>query len=209
MNKNEFFKPTPLYKEFMILDLISKEPDITQREMSSRLYVSVSMINTYLDDYESRGLIKRDYISSKDVNYSITKAGIERIKVLNIGYLKASQEIYRSAEENIVSFLNQIIRKGFKKIILYGAGEVAESLLQVIRNDNAIPISIVALVDDDTKKQGLLIGNIPIINLNNIDNYSYDGILISSYTNNSIIFQNLLDKNFKKKSIICFFENFI
>ena len=208
MNKNEFFKPTPLYKEFMILDLISKVPDITQREMSSRLNVSVSMINTYLDAYESQGFIKRDYVSSKDVNYSITKKGIERVKVLNFGYLKASQEIHRSAEENIIAFLNQIISKGFKRIILYGAGEVAESLIQVIRNDDKIPVTIVAFIDDDPKKQGLRIGNSPIIKLDDIYQIKHDGILVSSYSNNAQIYQKLLVFKYEQKKIIRFFDNY-
>jgi DNA-binding MarR family transcriptional regulator len=205
MNKNEFFKPTPLYKEFMILDLISKEPDITQREMSSRLYVSVSMINTYLDTYETNGLIKRDHVSSKDVNYSITKNGMERLKLLNFGYLKASQGVYRSAKENIISFLNQIIQKGFKKILLYGAGEVAESLLQVIHNDGTIPISVEALIDDDPKKQGSFMWNTPVIKEEEIGLYPHDGILISSYLNNEQIYQKLLAVKYDKKKIVRFF----
>lgn len=205
MNPNEFFKPTPLYKEFMILDLIAKEPDITQRVMSRRLNVSVSMINTYLETYEIKGLIKRDYVSSKDVNYSITKNGIERLKLLNIGYLKASQGVYRSAKENIVSFLEQIIQKEFKKILLYGAGEVAESLLQVISYDRSIPISIIAVIDDDPRKQGLLLWNTPIIKEEDIILYPHDGILISSYTNNEQIYQKLLAKKYDKKKILRFF----
>ena len=34
MHDNHFFKPTPLYKEFMILDLIEKDANITQRKLS-------------------------------------------------------------------------------------------------------------------------------------------------------------------------------
>jgi DNA-binding MarR family transcriptional regulator len=52
MGDNSFFKPTLLYKEFMILDLIEKNKDITQREISESIGVAVSMINSYLDEYE-------------------------------------------------------------------------------------------------------------------------------------------------------------
>jgi FlaA1/EpsC-like NDP-sugar epimerase len=206
MDHNEFFKPTPLYKEFMILDLISKEPDITQREMSSRLHVSVSMINNYLDAYESQGNIIREYISSKDVKYSITKQGLERVKVLNMGYLKASQSTLQSAKENIVVFLDQIIRKGFKTIILYGAGEVAEIILQVIRNNDQIPIVVAAIIDDDPGKQGKILVKTPIIRINEIPQYKHDGILISSYTNNDQIYKKLLSANYAQEKIFTFFS---
>jgi len=36
----------------MILDLIEKNAQVTQREMSQAIGVATSMINSYLDDYE-------------------------------------------------------------------------------------------------------------------------------------------------------------
>src|SRR5690606_23500170 len=136
MKNAQYFKPTPLYKEYMILDLIEKNRNITQRELSENINASVSMINSYLDIYEKSGLIIRRYISDKKIEYIITKKGIERKKVLNIGFLKASHKIYSNAKENIKQFLNQLICKGYKDILLYGAGEVAELLLLVLNDDD-------------------------------------------------------------------------
>ena len=45
MKSAQYFKPTPLYKEYMILDLVEKTPNITQRELSKNIGASVSMIN--------------------------------------------------------------------------------------------------------------------------------------------------------------------
>ena len=50
MSNNTFFKPTALYKEFMILDLIEKNKHITQREMSKQIGAAVSMVNGYIKD---------------------------------------------------------------------------------------------------------------------------------------------------------------
>ena len=111
MNDNTFFKPTPLYKEFMILDLIEKNKDITQREISETVGVAVSMVNHYLDEYEKKKYIRRKYRSTKTVEYFVTKKGVERKQLLNIKYLGASLKIYNSAEENIRVFLNNIIEK--------------------------------------------------------------------------------------------------
>jgi len=206
MNDNQFFKPTPLYKEFMILDLIEKDSKITQRVMSDCLNVSVSMINQYLDEYEEKGFVKRKYISTKTVQYYITKKGLERKKVLNIGFLNSSQKIYTSAKSNIQDFLNQIIEKGFKRILLYGAGEVAEIFLQVIIGDKNIPIKVVAVIDDDCSKQGQFLLSTPIMSLDLINNINHDGILIASYTNKNQILINLLNHNHDRNKILNFFE---
>jgi DNA-binding MarR family transcriptional regulator len=203
---NSFFKPTILYKEFMILDMISKQPDITQRDIGETIGIAVSMVNNYLDEYEKNDYIKREYQSLKTVNYRLTKKGHQRIQLLNIWYLESSNDIYESAKSNIVIFIKKIIEKGFKRIILYGAGEVAETLLQVIQNDHKIPISIVALIDDDPKKQGLMIGNTPILKIEDVDLVEHDGILISSYTNSNLIYLKLDASNYDKKKIIKFFD---
>lgn len=205
MDKEQFFKPTPLYKEFMILDLISKNSEVTQRVMAEGLDVSVSMINLYLEDYEKRKLIRREYRSPKDVRYEITKKGLERKKVLNIGFLKSAQTIYYPARDNILAFLDQIVQKGFKKILLYGAGEVAEILLQVIFGSQEKELVVLAIIDDDLEKQGKNFMNVPVISREQMSSYEYDGILISSYSNHSVIFQKIKQIISDEKKILNYF----
>ena len=207
MSDNQFFKPTVLYKEYMILDMIEKNPNITQREMSKTIGIAVSMINDYLSIYEKDKLIKRKKHSTKTVEYFVTKKGSERRKLLNIWYLKSSNNIYIQAKDNIISFLNQIIDKGFKKIILYGAGEVAEIMLQVMNDDNQIPLEVVAVIDDNKDRVGAKLVNIPIITLNELSKYNHDGIMISSYKHHETIHNNLVKIDYPKSKIIHFFDN--
>jgi DNA-binding MarR family transcriptional regulator len=206
MSDNSFFKPTLLYKEFMILDLIEKDAHITQREISKTIGVAVSMVNHYLDNFEKKALIKRKKHTTKTVEYFVTKKGVERKKVLNISYLNASLNIYKSAKENIVEFLDQIIAKGYKNILLYGAGEVAEILLQSIISDNNIPIKILGIIDDDLEKQNNSLLNTKIISIDEMKNIKHDGILISSYTNNELIHSKLKQFNYDNNKIIQFFD---
>ena len=207
MSDNQFFKPTVLYKEYMILDMIEKNPNITQREMSKTIGIAVSMINDYLNIYENDKLIKRKKHSTKTVEYFVTKKGSERRKLLNIWYLKSSNNIYIQAKDNIISFLNQIIDKGFKKIILYGAGEVAEIMLQVMNDDNQIPLEVVAVIDDNKDRVGDKLVNIPIITLNELSKYIHDGIMISSYKHHETIHKNLVKIDYPQNKIIHFFDN--
>jgi len=206
LSDNSFFKPTLLYKEFMILDLIEKNAKITQREIAKHVGIAVSMTNFYLDDYEKKGLIKRKKHSTKNVEYFVTKKGVERKKVLNISYLNSSLKIYKSAKTNIVKFIDQIIDKGFQNILLYGAGEVAEILLQTIITDKTIPLKILGIVDDDKNKQNHKLLNTNIISIDDMLNIEHDAILISSYTNNDLILNKLQQINYDNNKILQFFD---
>src|SRR5690625_3201712 len=118
-----YFIPTAKHKKYLVLDIISKNSDLTQREIASLAAISLSMVNQYLTDYESDGYIVKEYITKKSVKYLLTDKGLEYMKVLNIGYLSETQKLYNKAKEDIYSFLNRMINKGYKDIIFYGAGE--------------------------------------------------------------------------------------
>lgn len=206
LSDNNFFKPTVLYKEYMILDMIEKNSNITQREISKSIGIAVSMTNDHIDEFEKKGLVKRKKHSTKNVEYFVTKKGSERKKVLNIAYLSASQQLYNSAKENIESFLIQIENKGFKNILLYGAGEVCEILLNAIKSSKVVNIKAQAIIDDNFEKIGNKIGSTSIISRDVISSYEHDGILISSYTNNESIYNKLMQVGYSKDKIIQFFS---
>ena len=206
MNQNPFFKPTPLYKEFLVLDLIEKHPSITQREISEVIGSSVSMVNAYIDQYEKEGYLKRHYTSKIDVEYRISKKGREQRKLLNINYLNATQTLYNSAKENIEAFILQLETKGFHRILLYGAGEVAEILLHAIKSRVHNLLTVVGIIDDDSKKIGLTLVDIPIISRDMMHQVSFDGILISSYTNREQIKQQLQLLDYPNSNILEFFD---
>lgn len=206
MDIYSFFKPTPLYKEFVILDLIENEKRITQRILSNHLGVSVSMINVYLDECEKSDYIKRVYTNPKIVKYIVTKKGIERRKVLNIRYLETSYHMNQRARKNIDSFITTIINKGYKTIMLYGGGEVAEILLQTISLNKFIPLKIIAVIDDDIGKQKKELQDTIIIDKSEIFRYKHDGILISSYIHREVIFDNLVQLKYNQNNIIHFFD---
>ncbi len=206
MTNNPFFKPTPLYKEFMILDMIEKDPHITQRQMSQELGVAVSMVNSYLDTYEQAGYLKREYKSSKSVEYLITKSGIERKEVLNIGFLKSAQLLYNTAKENIVSYLNRIADQGFTNILLYGAGEVAEIMLNAIVFDNSSRVKILGVIDDNEEKYGTQIVGSNILPPSELANINHDGVLVSSYTNQTMIIARLKNLNEPDSKVLSFFN---
>jgi DNA-binding MarR family transcriptional regulator len=206
LSENTFFKPTVLYKEYMILDMIEKNPNITQREMSKAIGIAVSMINDHLDTYEKDKLIKRKKHTTKTVEYFVTKKGSERRKLLNIWYLKSSQMVYKSAANNILTFLNGLVNKGYKNILLYPAGEVTEIILKVINESPDCKINVVAIVDDDLSRRNTLLLDKSIIAKEDVSNYEHDSILISSYKHHQALLSNLLSINYPTIKITQFFD---
>ena len=205
MEKCSFFKTTPLYKEFSLLSAISRDKHITQRDIASKMNVSVTMVNFYLDEYEEKGLIKRVYHGTKSIDYFVTDKGEERRKELSIRYLESALDVYNEAKLSCNVIFKKLRIKNFKKILFYGAGEVCEMLLSVLNSDQSIDLDVIAVIDDDNKKIGEKILDKDIIPLNELTNLSYDGILISTYTHTDTIYQKLIEQNIDKEKIVSFF----
>jgi predicted transcriptional regulator len=204
--KNPFLKATPLYKEYAILEFLSKDSNITQRAIAKQLDSSLSMVNQYLEEYEKNELLIKEYKSTKYIEYKLTRKGHLRLKELNIKYLESIRKIYLSAKGDVLRFLYQLVKNGYRNILLYGAGEVAELTLQVLSEEKTLPIYVKAIVDDDESKQNTKILGISVISSLHIKEYDVDGIFISSYGHSKTIKKKLLNMNYSMDTIFDYFE---
>lgn len=191
---NQFYKPTPLYKEYLILNLISHNDSITQRVISDELKIAVSMVNKYLKEYEESGYLDIHYISDKKVEYRLTEKGEDRIRFLNIGFLSSSTQVYDEARKSVLETLDRVINPNSRSVLMYGAGEVAGIILDVLRNELISNFKVVAVIDDDEDKQGKFISNVEIISLDKLEEYDFDEILVSSYKQQDQIINRLRGK---------------
>lgn len=202
----KFFSPTSELKELLLLQHIEEKPDTTQKEIASVISGAASMVNVYIDNLEEEGFMERDYKSAKLVYYNITPEGVKRKNFLLISYMGELLDLYRLAKENVEEFLKDLEEKGYKNILLYGAGEVAETILSVIRDKETDSSKVLAVIDDDIhKKDGELLGH-KIILPEEIENYEHDAIVITSYTFEDEILMRLGELGYPEERVTRFFS---
>lgn len=202
----KFFSPTSELKELLLLQHIEKNPDTTQKEIASIINGAASMVNVYIDNLEEKNYMTRDYKSSKIVDYRITPEGVKRKNFLSITYLHELLELYRLAEENIESFLVKLEDKGYRNILLYGAGEVAETLLGVIKDRRDKPLKVLGIIDDNKIRRNEELLGYKIISIDEIEEYKHDGIIITSYTFEDDIRKRLEEIEYPGERIERFFS---
>ncbi|HBH13274.1 MAG: Uncharacterized protein XD91_0504 [Clostridiales bacterium 38_11] len=187
----KFFNPTSELKELRLLQHIESKFDCTQKELSEVVGAAVSMINQYINALEQKGLIIRKYRSSKTVHYFVTPEGLKRKNYLLITYTKELLDLYKLAKSNVKSYIFEVKDKHYRKILLYGAGEVAETILSVLRDTEENGLQVVAVIDDDQAKIGGSMMGYPIISSQDIHDYIHDVIVVTSYAYEDTILDNL------------------
>lgn len=201
----KFFSPTSEYKELLLLEHIEKNPNTSQHEIARKIGSAASMVNVYINKLEENGYLIRDYQSLKIVYYNITPEGIKRKNFLSITYFHELLKLYRLAEENMESFLLRLENKGYRNILVYGAGEVAETILGIIKGRKGKALRVLALVDDDKERQGNELLGYEIISREEINQYDHDGIVITSYTFEDDITNRLTEIGYPGDKIERFF----
>lgn len=198
----KFFIPTNILKELLLLQHIEQNPNTTQKAIAQAIDGAASMVNVYMDRLEEKDYLVRDYKSSKIVYYNITPEGIKRKNFLAITYFHELLELYRLAEDNIERFLLGLEDKGYRDVLLYGAGEVAETILGILKDRTDKPLKVVALIDDDKDRQLL---EYKIISREEIKDFKHDGIIITSYTFEDDIRRKLEEINYPGDKVERFF----
>ncbi|MFA7411835.1 MAG: winged helix-turn-helix domain-containing protein [Tissierellaceae bacterium] len=201
-----FFNPTRELKEMLLLQHIEENANTTHKEMAVVIDGAPSMVNVYMDRMEEEGYLIRDYQSSKVVYYNITTEGIKRKNFLSITYINELLELYRIAENNVVDFLIRLENKGYRNILVYGAGEVAETILGIIRGREDKLLQVEALIDDEEERQGKNLLGYDIISRNEIDKYKHDGIIIASYAYEDEIKEKLEEIGYPMDKVELFFK---
>ncbi len=201
----KFFSPTSELKELLLLEHIEKNPDTTQKEIAEIISGATSMVNVYIDNLEERDYLSRDYKSAKVVYYNITLEGIKRKNYLAITYLQELLELYKLAEESVEHFLSGLENKGYRRLLLYGAGEVAETILGIIKGRIDKPLMVQAIIDDNRSRQGKQLLGYNIIPREEINKYEHDGIVITSYTFEDDITNKLNEIEYPRDKVERFF----
>ena len=101
---------------FKILDLVYKNPDISQRELSRQLGISLGSIQFCLKSLAKKGWLKVGNFKSNPCKssylYLLTRAGILQKSKLALGFMKRKKKEYDNLKKEIDA-LSKELNDGF------------------------------------------------------------------------------------------------
>ncbi len=187
---------TEPYRSLQILDELSKNDSLTQRDLSSSLGIALGLVNSYIKNLIKKGFITVKAIPSKRYAYYLTPKGFTEKTRLTYDLLHDYTRVYREARSNLKKLFHDLEKNGARKIVFAGADEVAEIAYITLHETT---LELAGVVDDDKAGEMFFPLTIkPIIDAVTID---HDIIVVTSYVKRHKIYQALTDMNIDKKSI--------
>ena len=200
-----FFNPTSELKILLLLEQIQNSNKITQDKLAHYIHSAPSMINTYIKQLEKEGFLEKNKKTKRNVEYIITKRGIDRKNYLLVTYMNELIELYNLTKINIELFVINLIKKKYKNCVFYGAGETAKVIIKVIKDMPKLDFKLMFLVDDDKEKQHKTFMGYDVYSNVILKKREVDAVIITSCVYEKEIRKKIKKLNYPEEKIVSFF----
>lgn len=127
-----------------VLTAVERQPQVTQRRLSSDLGIALGLANAILKRCVRHGLVKISQAPFNRYSYYLTPSGFAEKSRLTVQHLRYSFNLFRDARNQYAALFATLVAVDFRRIALLGASELAEAALLSARETGS---TIVAVVD--------------------------------------------------------------
>jgi FlaA1/EpsC-like NDP-sugar epimerase len=186
MNKDDliYFTHTNQYHRFIILKKIDENEllSIPIESDDEELLEAISKVHI-------NNLLEEGLIISHEGFLKLTKDGIYSLNNHYIDYQISLINLSKNLGEFYSSKIDWLKKEIIGNVALYGASDTSKSFFNFIKNAG---IKLECVIDDDINKQNNSYLGLPVVSVDDIENFSIETIVISS-----VVFQ----KEIKEKAV--------
>ena len=113
-------------KTLEILEELSSNGQVTQRELSQKVGIALGLANFYIKRLVQKGYVEVVYLERNRLGYLITPKGIAEKSRLTYHYIQRSYQYVRKVRIQIRERLLGLSKEGVGTVIIYGGGDMAE-----------------------------------------------------------------------------------
>ena len=198
---NEPLQESEQQRALQILNELSNDDSLTQRDLSGRLGIALGLVNSYIKNLVAKGYITVKAIPPRRYAYYLTPKGFAEKTRLTYTMLQDYTRIYREARNNLKKLFHELQADGVKRIVFAGADEVAEIAYLTLQETD---IKLSGVVDDDLAGKEFF--GRDILSLKDIKDMTYDCVVVVSYLKGEKIYESLLKNSVDKRNIKVIFS---
>ena len=200
MNKDEliYFTHTQQFYRFIILKKIDENKSINiPIELEDNEFLEAT------SKVHINNLLEEGLIVSQEGSIKLTQDGLSALNKHYIDYQISLMNLSNNLGEFYSNKISWLKREIIGSVALYGASDTSKSFFNFIKNAE---IKLECVIDDDPEKQNNKYLGLPVVSLNQIDEFSVQTIIISSVQFQKEIKEKAIEKFDGKYKIINLFN---
>jgi len=184
-------------RSLQLLEEIENTHSPSQRDLAKKLNISLGLVNSFIKRLARKGYLKITTIPRNRVKYILTPKGFAEKSRLTYEFIHYSLHFYKEALRNLQDLLNEFEKNGVKKVIFYGANDLAEIAFISLK---ATDIKLVGIVDDLKKGEKFLDFNIKSIA--ELRKLEFDRLIITAIDKKEATYNKLIQKKIPREKIV-------
>lgn len=194
MNKDEQLDD---YRSLLLLDEISKNHELTQRAMSSKLGVALGLVNSYLKNLAAKGYITISSIPSKRYAYYLTPHGFAEKTRLTYQHLHNFTALYRVARRDFSSLFSRIRNSEARRIAFCGVDEVTEIAYLSLKEAE---LELSGIIDMEPSKRRFF-GHV-VHGFDDMEGLDFDIVVITTFKDDAELKRRLMEAGVDERKIL-------
>lgn len=127
-----------------LLESVERNSGQSQRLLAAELGIALGLVNAYLKRCVKKGLVKVAEAPARRYAYYLTPQGFAEKSRLTVSYLSYSFSFFREARGDCAQIFSDIRKRGFGRVAIAGASDLAE-IARICALESGI--EIIAIVD--------------------------------------------------------------
>lgn len=182
-----------------ILEALNENDTQSQRELSKKLNISLGLVNSLLKKIIKRGYYNVITTNNSKLKYILTPKGIFEKSILSYRHILLLIESYCDACDKVKLIFDELAKENKKRIILFGAGELAEIAYIVSKKST---LRLVGVVDE--KLYGTSLLDTKIWDISYLQKYPFDAVVITDMNDPAMAKKNLIEQGIAVNKIVSF-----
>ncbi len=160
-----------------LLSAVEENSAVTQRSVARDLGIALGLANAYLKRCVKKGLVKVNQIPPNRYTYYLTPKGFSEKSRLTAEYLGSSFTFFRRARSQCDAMLAACAEKGWRRIGLWGAGDLAE-ITALCNGDYGLELTVVI----EGAAPGERFVGLPVVGIDAVPG-AFDAIAVTDHAN--------------------------
>ena len=184
-------------RSLQLLEEIDNNHSPSQRDLAQKLNISLGLVNSFIKRLATKGYVKITTIPRNRVKYILTAKGFTEKSRLTYEFIQYSFHFYKRALRDIEGLLNDFQKKGVKKVVFYGANDLAEIAFISLRGTD---VQLIGVADD--QKQGKDFLGFTVKSITELKKAGFDRIIVTTIDSKEAQLDKLLGKKIPREKIV-------
>jgi len=184
-------------RSLQLLEEIDNNHSPSQRDLAQKLNISLGLVNSFIKRLATKGYVKITTIPRNRVKYILTPKGFAEKSRLTYEFIQYSFHFYKRAIRDIEDLLNDFQKRGVKKVVFYGANDLAEIAFISLRGTD---IQLIGVAAD--QKQGKDFLGFTVKSITELKKAGVDRIIVTTIDSKEAQLDKLLGKKIPREKIV-------